>query len=331
MRYSLLSRFRGALLGTAMGEIWGAYGDSWLMGQPQSTPLSGSGHLVVKGTEGLIRRGRLDLADWQESAGENSGEVSVNPGKSQKRRSKDKSKSTSKNDGVKGYGAIISAVPVALFFHEDEAKLRQNLQQVADVWQDDSVLKDGTLAIGYAIASALKEKLNRHTLIPQTISYLDAETPLVAQLRQVQSLLEQGAPKEMALNKLLPRQTAPPPNFPVALAFYCFLSTIEDLRLSVLRAARCPQAQVTCAIAGAISGAYNSVAGIPPAWRLLLEQQKGDASPLATLWGINSEAELLRLAARLLATWSGVYDAEKFLIDTSQVFAVGAPQTIKPR
>jgi ADP-ribosylglycohydrolase len=232
---------------------------------------------------------------------------------------------------VKGYGAIISAVPVALFFHEDEAKLRQNLQQVADVWQDDSVLKDGTLAIGYAIASALKEKLNRDTLIPQTISYLDAETPLVTQLRQVQTLLEQGAPKEMALNKLIPRQTAPPPNFPVALAFYCFLSTIEDLRLSVLRAARCPQAQVTCAIAGAISGAYNSVAGIPPAWRLALEQQKGDTSPLATLWGINSEAELLRLAARLLATWSGVYDAEKFLIDPSQVFAVGAPQTIKPR
>ncbi len=331
MRYSLLSRFRGALLGTAMGEIWGAYGDSWLMGQPQSTPLSGSGHLVVKGTEGLIRRGRLDLADWQESAGENSGEVSVNPGKSPARRRKDKTKSTSKSDGVKGYGAIISAVPVALFFHEDEAKLRQNLQQVADVWQDDSVLKDGTLAIGYAIASGLKEKLNRDTLIAQTISYLDAETPLVAQLRQVQSLLEQGAPKEMALNKLLPRQTAPPPNFPVALAFYCFLSTIEDLRLSVLRAARCPQAQVTCAIAGAISGAYNSVAGIPPAWRLALEQQKGDTSPLATLWGINSEAELLRLAARLLATWSGVYDAEKFLIDTSQVFAVGAPQTIKPR
>lgn len=331
MRYSLLSRFRGALLGTAMGEIWGAYGDYWQIGQAQSIPPSDSGHLVVKGTEGLIRRGRLDLADWQDAAGENSTEVSVNRGKSPARRRKDKTKSTAKSDGVKGYGAIISAVPVALFFHEDEAKLRQNLQQVADVWQDDSVLKDGTLAIGYAIATALKEKLNRDTLIPQTISYLDAETPLVNQLREVQTLLEQGAPLEITLNKLIPRHAAPQPNFPVALAFYCFLSTIEDLRLCVLRAARCPQGQVTGAIAGAISGAYNSVAGIPPAWRLELEQQKGETSPLATLWGINTEAELLRLAARLLATWSGVYDAEKFLIDTSQVFAVGAPQTIKPR
>lgn len=331
MRYSLLSRFRGALLGTAMGEIWGAYGESWQMGEAQSVPPSAWGRLVVKGTEGLIRRGRLDLADWQESASETSGEASVNAAKSQARRRKDKTKSTSKSDGVKAYGAIISAVPVALFFHEDEAKLRQNLQQVADVWQDDSVLKDGTLAIGYAISTGLKEKLNRDTLIPQTISYLDVETPLVNQLRQVQTLLEQGAPLEITLNKLIPRHTAPPPNFPVALAFYCFLSTIEDLRLSVLRAARCPQAQVTCAIAGAISGAYNSVAGIPASWRLALEQQKGETSPLATLWGINTEAELLRLAARLLATWSGVYDAEKFLIDTSQVFAVGAPQTIKPR
>lgn len=330
MRYSLLSRFRGALLGTAMGEIWGAYGESW-QGEVQSVAAFGWGSLVVKGTEGLIRRGKLDLADWQKSAGENDREASALAGIKQVLHKADKTSNKPTSDGVKGIGAIISAVPVALFFHEDETKLRQNLQQVADVWQDDSVLKDGTLAIGYALASALKEKLNRDTIIAQTISYLDAETPLVQQLRQVQSLLEQGAPLEMAINKLYQRYSVRTPNFPVALAFYCFLSTLEDLHLSVVRAARCPRAQVTCAIAGALSGAYNSIAGIPPSWRLALEQQKGETSPLATLWGINSEAELLRLAARLLATWSGVYDAEKFLIDPSQVFAVSAPQVIKPR
>lgn len=335
MRYSLLSRFRGAFLGAALGEIWGAYGEAWQLGVTQQSSVPSSwGRLVVRGTEGLIRQGKLDLTDWQESLGETPGEALEGAGQSEKPHRTDKTKpipSREKIDTNKGVGAILSAMPVALFFHEDEVKLRQNLQQVADVWQDDSVLKDGTLAIGYAIASALKEKLNRQTLIPQTLNYLDAETPLVKQLRQVQVLLEQGAGLETTLNQLMPRTLAPPPNLPVALAFYCFLSTWEDLRLSVLRASRCPQPQITSAIAGALSGAYNSTAGIPVAWRLALEQQKGENSPLATLWGVNSEAELLRLAARLLAAWSGVYDAEKFLIDPSQVFAVGAPQVIKPR
>ena len=326
MRYSLLSRFRGALVGAAIGEIGGTYGESWLSGatRPQKPPSSW-GRVVVRGTEGLIRHGKLDLADWGELA-----RVT-------------QTSSTDKNAYLEGNAAIlpnpksmvgagiIATVPVALFFHEDEDKLRQNLQQVADVWQDDSVLKDGTLAVGYAIALALKEKLDPATLIPMTLAYLDVETPLVHQLRQVQTLLEEGASLEMVLTSLTARQAKLVANTPIALAFYCFLSTLEDLRLSVVRASRCPQPQITSAIAGALSGAYNSIAGIPVGWRLALGKEKEENSPLAELWGLNSEAELLRLAARLLAAWSGVYDAEKFLLDPTQVPTVAAPKVIKPR
>lgn len=336
MRYSLLSRFRGAFLGTVFGEILGAYGDSWQLGTtPGNQQPSSTGRLVVRGTEGLIRRGRLDLADWCEAS------ESTNQNESEKRQGilvKETnlgSVTTPAYPGIKRTSgdirAIISTVPVALFFHEDEAKLRQNLQQVADVWQDDSVLKDGTLAIGYAIALALKEKLNPDTLITETINYLDVETSLVQQLRQVEDLLAAGAGLETTLKTLIPRGVTAPTHTPVALAFYCFLSTIEDLRLSVMRAARCPKAQVTSAIAGALSGTFNSIAGVPVAWRLALGKQPGDNSPLTQLWGLNSEAELLRLAARLLAAWSGVYNADKFLIDPTQVSAIAAPKVIKPR
>ncbi|MBD2182893.1 ADP-ribosylglycohydrolase family protein [Planktothrix sp. FACHB-1355] len=331
MQYSLLSRFRGALLGAAVGEIWGAYGNSWQLGVKQpSGQLYSWGRLVVRGTEGLIRQGKLDLADWRESPEE------TLPSPTDTGKHQDITASSYfPPKSVSGSG-IVATVPVALFFHEDEAKLRQNLHQVADVWQDDSVLKDGTLAVGYAIALALKEKLDPATLIPQTLEYLDVETPLVQQLKQVQSLLDEGAGLEMTLATLMPRHSAPRPNAAIALAFYCFLSTLEDLRLSVIRASRCPQAQITGAIAGAISGAYNSIAGIPVGWRLALGDRHSSSgyendSPLATLWGLNSEAELLRLAARLLAAWSGVYDADKFLIDTSIVAAVAAPKVIKPR
>ncbi|HEY9297593.1 MAG TPA: ADP-ribosylglycohydrolase family protein, partial [Phormidium sp.] len=190
MRYSLLSRFRGAFLGTVFGEILGAYDDSWQLGTIQGNQKpSSTGRLVVRGTEGLIRRGRLDLADWCEAS---QSAVQEESEKHRKKLAKETTFTdintpaypgiTRANDDIR---AIISAVPVALFFHEDEANLRQNLQQVADVWQDDSVLKDGTLAIGYAIALALKEKLDPHTLIEEVINYLDVETSLVQQLRQV--------------------------------------------------------------------------------------------------------------------------------------------------
>jgi hypothetical protein len=338
MRYSLLSRFRGAFLGTVFGEILGAYGDSWQLGTAQKNQQpSSAGRLVVRGTEGLIRRGRLDLTDWCEAKESTVQEESEKCQEKLVKETNITEVTSLVYPGIKRvYGdirAIISAVPVALFFHEDETKLRQNLQQVADVWQDDSVLKDGTLAIGYTLALALKEKLTPDTLIEQVIYYLDVETSLVQQLKQVEVLLAEGAGLETTLTTLIPRGTTAPPNTAVALAFYCFLSTIEDLQLSVMRAARCPEAQVTSAIAGALSGTFNSIAGVPVAWRLALGKQPAEAenSPLTQLWGLNSEAELLRLAARLLAAWSGVYNAEKFLIDPTQVPAIAAPKVIKPR
>lgn len=322
MRYSLLSRFRGAFLGTVIGEIVGAYGDTWQLGTKQNIQYSSdTGRLVIRGTEGLIRSGRLDLVDWCESP------ESINENDSEKPLDNLPGITRDKAD----ISGIISTVPVALFFHEDEAKLRQNLQQVADVWQDNSVLKDGTLALGYAIALSLKEKLNPATLIAETINYLDVETSLVQQLRKVEVLLAEGAGLEKTLNTLITRGKTMPPHTPVALAFYCFLSTLEDLRLSVMRAARCPNPQLTSAIVGALSGTYNSVAGVPVAWRLALGKQPADNSPLMQLWGLNSESEILRLAARLLAAWSGVYNAEKFLIDPTQIPAIAAPKVIKPR
>jgi len=329
MRYSLLSRFRGAMLATALGEIWGAYGESWQYGVKQTQlPPSSAGYLMVRGTEGLIRRSKLDLADWCDSS-EPKLEEEISASGREKEPTVSPYPVTKRVAG--DIKAIICAVPVALFFHEDEAKLRQNLQQVADVWQDDSVLKDGTLAMGYALALCLKERLDAATLIEETINYLDVETSLVQQLREVQCLLKEGAGLETAFSRLMPRGIAAPLNSPIALAFYCFLSTIEDLGVTVMRAARCPQAQVTSAIAAALSGAYNSIGGIPVAWRLALGRETENNSALTELWGINSEAELLRLAARLLAAWSGVYDAEKFLIDPTQVSAVAAPKVIKPR
>ncbi len=296
MRYPLSSRFRATLIGAAIGQTLVLSGTS----EDKENPGLTEWRLAVLGTQSLIKLGRFDLDDWRDAFGEMINCVSTK--------------------------AIISTLPLALLYHENETKLRQNLQLVATCWQDDQVNRDSALAVGYAIAQSLTEKLNVADLIPQTIAFLGPETELAQQLVQVQLLLEQRAGLER-VQSLLGRQ--PQPTTPIALAFYYFLSTLEDLRLSVMRATQnVYQPQLTTAITGALSGAYNSMAGIPASLRMKLTGV--DAKPLAA-WGIKNEAEMLRLADSLFAVWSGVYDQNSRLIELTQVAAIAAPRVIRSR
>jgi ADP-ribosylglycohydrolase len=288
MRYSLLSRFQGTLLGATLGA-------SLSGGQGQHQQPSIWGKIAVLGVQSLIKLGRFDREDWRRITKEAAEQEAI--------------ASTPES--------IIATLPLALFSHEYKAKLRQNLFQVASLWEYDGELSDAALAVGYAIAQSLREKLNPATLIPKTIAFLeDSHTPLVQQLEQVQALLEQGAGLEMALSVLRREQSVI--TYPIALAFYCFLGTPEDYRLSINRAARtAPLPQITCALVGALSGAYNSTAGIPLGWRLTANtQEQLYISP--------------QLTDSLFAVWSGVCDAS-----TSEAFypsyAIAAPRVIQPR
>ncbi|HEY9806876.1 MAG TPA: hypothetical protein V6D04_09920, partial [Candidatus Obscuribacterales bacterium] len=83
---------------------------------------------------------------------------------------------------------------------------------------------------------------------------------------------------------------------------------------------------------GAVSGAANSLSGIPVMWRLALDQREAGTSRLKLLWqGLESESELLELAAHLLATWSGTYDTQRFPVKRYPVPAIAAPRVIRPR
>ncbi len=106
-------------------------------------------------------------------------------------------------------------------------------------------------------------------------------------------------------------------NEAIALAFYCFLSTPCDLRLALLRAARCGEAApVIAALTGALGGAYQGLGGLPLAW----------VATDSHVWGI-PETALHALAAHLFAAWSGVYaPAERMA-----VAAIAAPGVIRPR
>ena len=322
MRYSLLSRFRGALLGSLVGEILGSGsrhslifgGLSFTLPEtegdkavetPLITPqLSDWSQIATSGIKSLINRGRLDVEDWLLHAAKTPPTLAL------------LKKSASSSE------AAVATLPVALFFHDNEIKLQQQLQQVATVWQRFEGY-EGVLAVGYAIALALTEKLNSATLIPRTISYLGtSQTTLVQQLEQLQTLIEQGTGLDSTVTKLrheAQRLGQPPlnPFTSIAIAIYCFLTTPEDFRLSVSRAVRsCYQPQITAALTGAIAGAYNSNIGIPVGWRLAANR-------------INIGNERLQLADRLLAVWSGVYEISD--VEPFPWAAIAAPRVIGPR
>ncbi|MEH2222923.1 ADP-ribosylglycohydrolase family protein [Nostoc sp.] len=281
MRYSPISRFKGTLLGALLG------GSVAPGGKVQFESSLDLGRMAVLGIQSLIALGRLDLDDWIE-------------------RQQEESPHSAATDDI-SIKIIIATLPVALFFHENPIKLRENLLRVLKIWEDDPVVRDGTLAVGYAIALALTEKLDPLTLIPQTISFIgETPTSIPKKLLRVQNLLEQGiglstAQAEFAKEEKLSNT--------IAMAFYCFLSTLEDFRLTVLQAthndnsqATLLSSQATGAITGALSGAYNGTGGIPVNWQVLLLQRN---SPV---WGLTSFSQMLELTDAFVAVWSGVYN-----------------------
>ncbi|MHC5596289.1 MAG: ADP-ribosylglycohydrolase family protein [Nostoc sp.] len=284
MRYSPISRFKGTLLGAFLGESLTSRGKIQFQSYPDL------GRMAVLGTQSLIALGRLDLDDWIE-------------------RQQQESLHLAATDDI-SIKIIISTLPVALFFHENPIKLRQNLLRVLKIWEDDPVVRDGTLAVGYAIALALTEKLDPLTLIPQTISFIgETPTSIPKNLLRVQTLLEQGAGLSRVQAEFAKEEKL---SNTIAIAFYCFLSTLEDFRLTVLRAthnsnskvqdATPLSSQATGAIAGALSGAYNGTGGIPVNWQVLLLQRNSPA------WGLTSFSQMLELTDAFVAVWSGVYD-----------------------
>ncbi|MEH2216718.1 MAG: ADP-ribosylglycohydrolase family protein [Nostoc sp.] len=283
MLYSPISRFRGTFLGAFLGV-------SLASGGMQSQSYLDLGRMAILGTESLIALGKLDLDDWIA-------------------RQQQESLHLIATDDI-SIKIIIATLPVALFFHENPIKLRQNLLLVLKIWEDDPVVRDGTLAIAYAISLALTEKLNPLTLIPQTISFLgETPTSIPKKLLAVQNLLEQGAGLSRAQAEFAKKEKL---SNTIAMAFYCFLSTLEDFRLAVLQANRNSNpkvkevtslsSQATSAITGALSGAYNGIGGIPVNWQVLLLQRN---SPV---WGLTSFSQMLQLIDAFVAVWSGVYD-----------------------
>lgn len=315
MHYSLSSRFRGAIIGLAIGarqQKFSSYKPQLFYPETnqerslekQSFSFESEAQIVTlveAGMKSLIQRRKFDVEDWHHAVG--------------------------KNSSLSALDAIVTTIPLALFYHENEIKLREYLQiAVAALGQDDPEIRDIALALGYAIALSLQPKLHSAELITKTIEFVgNSETTLTQNLCKVKIFLEQNAGLETVVTNL-ERSNRPSSSF--ALAFYCYLSTLEDFRLSLRRVVeKSSQPQLTCAITAALSGAYNGLAGIPAT----LRQQVRCPSLGTGCVSMITEEEMLRLCDALVAVWSGVYSLANQPIDLSQAAAIAAPRAIRRR
>jgi hypothetical protein len=334
MRYSLLSRVQGALVGAALGEILGA---CCQLRQPHKSPglwlgvdqwgfdaslellPPGWGQIVVNGGWQLLQSNRWDLEKLS-----NGTEFSRRKG--------------SCHDGL-----AIAALPLALYFHDDVDQLQTQIQQAIAAWMGDAVVDPELLAsvliVAYSIGLALREESGPSRLTLDLIA--DLETPILMptinqMLHRVQTLAEERTSLAIATAQLsqayLPHH---PTLFELSIVLHSFLTVPEDFRLLLLRVAQMSrQPQIACAIAGAISGAYNSLAGLPIVWRRQLISPPDGSSPLSHLWGVASEADLIALAERLLASWSGVYhlaqNSAQGSVAVNMPLTVAAPGVIRP-
>jgi ADP-ribosylglycohydrolase len=256
MQHLLLTRFQGALIGA----------QTIYLTSQQIAPnqlVIETAPALVGGIGSLTRCGRFDLQDWLQS---------TFPTTDDPRR------------------AIVAMLPLMLFFHDDRVKLREVLVTACHSWQLDWETCSSAVVLGYIISRSLKETLTPRTVIAQMLDETSNLHPLLFQeLGTIDRLLDSSSSLHRVIQKLT--ATAHPIITPTVLAIYCFLSTPEDFSLAMLRARRTDyDVRFTCALTGAIAGAYDSLTGIP------LNGTLATQSP--ERWISGAEA--------LLASWAGI-------------------------
>lgn len=293
MAYSLLSRFRGTFLGVAIAESQ--------MGIIREGDRDS--RLMLASAESLIRCGGLNLSDWKEHC------------------IIDK---TGQNPPASFW---LTLLPIALFYHDHESRLEQQLKKVISLWPEiNSIKYDRMMEVGWAIAHLLNKKFESNTKIYQILKGLkefEDNPPSCGQyLLKINSLVAESASLETAMVEL--KTSNDPDSTAIALGFYCFLSTAENFQISIQRAAWTqPQPHLTTLLTGALSGAYNSCAGIP----MIGQFAKSEMTTRQT-----RIIEPITVADRLFATWLGLYDVPHHMEKKpvkSLMMAVTAPNLLE--
>jgi hypothetical protein len=289
MRYSLLNRLQGTLLGMVLAEVFAREQIPQLKSDRWHNCLS---YFTQSSTRQLINFAKIEIIPERDEL--------------------NSIKSLEPNI----YQALAIAVPTALLNHEQETQLVEQLRLAVTTNPTLQTSWEGMLVIGYLISQSLTEKLKPKQIISQICNFLpENAVKLIQELEQVQSWINTSATLEKVYRHSCQLEVNS-----VSLAIYSFLSTPEDYVLTVQRALHLGNDPfLICALAGALSGAYNGFGSIPVSWYLGLDSE--------------SELEIEQLSQQILATWSGVYQPQTETTGKQLCasYAIAAPQVMSGR
>lgn len=319
MQYSLSSRFQGALIGAALGEILGYH---CAARQAAGLPLNWSavqlwGWTEIQPDKLSWRGGEGAIAALQQMLTHNGTFPQI---------------WLENGTGAKYWSVrAIATLPWMLFTYEKSTTLFQsgmlngNPEAIA---QPSALEEDYLKLVALAIAWSCQE-------CPQPTQWLSQWSqqfgnniaPSIASVLQTfQHLLTTASPitlVESSLKTLIPslmdgisgQSPLDESHYreqsqwiqAIAIALYSFFSTPEDFALSLLRSVRYSlNPQLSGALVGAMSGTYNSLGGIPLNWWMQFQRSPQAHQALKTLWEMSYPYELQHRADQLLALWSGI-------------------------
>ena len=162
-----------------------------------------------------------------------------------------------------GNGVAMRIAPVGLFDCRRFDRLRKDVQTAGAITHRNPEALAGGLAVAYAVACLANGSAQPAELIEETGTFV-GECEVSRNLQRAHNLLQSDTPAADALAAL---GTSGYVVHTVASAFYCFVSTPDNFKQSVINAVMGGRdTDTTAAVTGALSGAHNGWQGIPSRW-----------------------------------------------------------------
>jgi hypothetical protein len=237
MRYSLLSRFRGGILGSCLGDHLFRK-QPGLIGEVQTSPWQ---EVAIAGYDSLRECKTLNWEDWQGRI------IRFDP---LARPPFEPEQLTA--------GFAIAMLPLILFFHDNVALLKQHLTQLSETWLSNQVNRDELFFWVDLITLVIKDKP-----LPDQIFTGDCPGKLGQEVAKIRKYSQKFTPIDQVTAKI---------RHPFAQVLYCFSSSPDQFSISLLRSRQIGHPNVML-LAGALSGLYNTESGISLDWRFRYAQQ----------------------------------------------------------
>ena len=295
------SKFRGCLLGCAIGDALGASFEGLWINELKIEEFKFSGrwtddtHMMIGVAESLIaNRGfngehmtQTFIKNWEKEPWRGYG-----PGPPKVFRMiksgvswKEAARKLYGGMGSYGNGAAMRVAPVGLLYYDNVEKLREIAYKTAEITHTHELGKEGAAIQAYAVALAVQTEIG--SLDPEEFLGRLMEFARVdaykEKLQKAKELLEHGDKRHIvrSLGNTVEALNS------VVTAIYCFAKHHESYAKAVLYAVGLGGDTDTIgAMTGAITGAYQGIENIPSAWLQKLEKKEYIEKLATELWKV---------------------------------------------